>query len=148
MACEISPICNSLFGSLGKTLLTDMVDVELTIWMVKGIYTYRKDHTAESTVFTPWNKKVTPFFSLRCKIQAFKDDQRDEKVLQRVHAFQFLAPPVTQTNPQKRAPGKFRTKIKRPNTPNLPMTNMDTTDSNKVEAPLSVKVCDRFGLMY
>ena len=42
------PICNFIFGSIQTGLLTDTVDVELTIRMVKGIYTYRKDHTAES----------------------------------------------------------------------------------------------------
>ena len=64
------------------TLPTDIVDIEVTVWMDKGIYMYRKDHTMESTVFTPWSKKVTPFPSLRHKIQAYKDDQRDDKVLQ------------------------------------------------------------------
>ena len=38
-------------------------------------------------------------------------------------------------------------KMKRPNTPNLPVTDMDMTDLDKVKAPLSVKVCDRFGPM-
>ena len=31
----------------------DTVDVELTVRMVKGIYTYRKDHMAKSTVLAP-----------------------------------------------------------------------------------------------
>ena len=53
MACEISPICDSLFGSIRTNLLMDTVDVELTVWMIKGIYPYRKDHTTESTIFTP-----------------------------------------------------------------------------------------------
>ena len=49
----------------------DMVDVDSTIQMVKGTYTYKKDHTAESVIFTPLSKKVIPFHSFRCKIQAF-----------------------------------------------------------------------------
>ena len=49
-----------------------MVDADLTIQMVKGIYMYREDHTVESMIFTPWSKKVVPFPSLRCKIQAFQ----------------------------------------------------------------------------
>ena len=81
MACEISPICNFLFGSIRTNLWMDTVDVELTVQMVKGIYTYRKDHTVDSMIFTAWNKKVTPFPSLRCKIQAYQDDQRNVKVL-------------------------------------------------------------------
>ena len=135
-----------------------MVEVELAVWMVKGIYMYGKDHTVESMIFTPWGKKVTPFPSLRHKIQAYKDDQRSGSILQWGNSSQFSALPVTQTNPRKRAPGKIRArwsnkarynpmKMKRPNTPNVPVTNMDTTDSDKIKEPLSVKVCSRFGLM-
>ena len=38
-------------------------------------------------------------------------------------------------------------KMKRPNTPDIPVTNMDMTDLDKMKAPLSAEVCDRFGLM-
>ena len=38
-------------------------------------------------------------------------------------------------------------KTKRPNTPDLLVTKMDMTGSDKVKAPLSVKVCDRIGLI-
>ena len=51
MAREISPVCHFIFGSIWTGLPTDTVDVELTVSMVKGIYTYRKDHMAESKVF-------------------------------------------------------------------------------------------------
>ena len=44
-------MCNFIFGSIHTALPTDTVDVELMIQRVKGIYTYTKDHTAESTVF-------------------------------------------------------------------------------------------------
>ena len=82
MAGEISPICDFLFGSIRTNLMTDTVDIELTVWMVKGIYTYKKDHTIKSSIFTLWSKKVTPLPSLGCKIQAYQNDQRNEKVLQ------------------------------------------------------------------
>ena len=65
MAREISPACDFIFSSIRTSLPTDMVDVDLTIRTVKGIYMYRKDHTAESTIFTPWSKKVIPFPSFR-----------------------------------------------------------------------------------
>ena len=65
MARKISPVCDFIFGSICMSLLMDTVDVELTIRMVKGIYTYRKDHTAESMVFSPWSRTVIPFPSLR-----------------------------------------------------------------------------------
>ena len=109
-------------------------------------------------IFTLWSKKMTPFSSLRCKIQVYKDEQRDEKVLQWGNSLQVSTPPVTQTNLRKRAPGKIRARssnkarynpmnMKRPNTLDLPVTNMDTADSEKVKVPLSGKVCDKFGPM-
>ena len=61
MTREISPVCDFIFRLIRTSLLTDMVDIDLTISTVKGIYTYRKDHTVESTIFTPWSKKVIPF---------------------------------------------------------------------------------------
>ena len=126
--------------------------------MVKGIYTCRKNHTAESMIFTLWSKKVTPFPSLRHKIQACQDDNRSERVLQwnNGNTFQFSAPLMMQNNPRKRAPGKIRVrwsnksryipmKEKRPNTPEMTMNNLDAIDTEK-KVPLSVKICDRFGL--
>ena len=75
MAREISPICDFMFGYIRTSLLMNMVVVDLTVWTVKEIYTYRKDHTMESKINTPWSKKVIPFPSLRWKIQAFQDDK-------------------------------------------------------------------------
>ena len=84
--------------------------------------------------------------------------QRDEKVLQWGNSFQFSTPLVIQTKPRKGASGKIRAKwsnkarynpmkMKRSNTLDLPVTNMDTMHPDKVKATLSVKVCDRFGPM-
>ena len=125
--------------------------------MVKGTYTYRKDHTAESTILTPWNKKVIPFPFLRRKIQVYQDDKRSKMVLpwNNGNTFQFSAPHMTQNNPKKRAPGKIRArcsnksrynpmKAKRPNTPEMIMTNLDTIDKDK-NVPLLVKICDEYG---
>ena len=80
MAREINPMCDFIFGSIHTCLPTDTVDAELTIRTVKGIYTYHKDHTAESTTFSLWSKGVIPFPSLRWKIQAFKDDNNSKQV--------------------------------------------------------------------
>ena len=78
MAREISPVCDFIFWLIRTSLLTDMVDMDLTVRTVKGIYTYKKDHTMESTVFTLWSKKIIPFPSLIQKTQAFKDDKKTE----------------------------------------------------------------------
>ena len=64
MAREISPVCDFIFRSIRTGLPIDTVNVELMVRMVKGIYTYRKDHMAKSTVFSPWSKTIIPFPSL------------------------------------------------------------------------------------
>ena len=99
MAREISPICDFIFGSIHTGLLMDTVDVELTIRMVKGIYTYRKDHMAESTVFSPWSRTVIPFPSLHKKIQAFQDENRQTSAWNKGHATSYFS---TQSQPKCR----------------------------------------------
>ena len=74
MAREISPIWDFIFSSICTGLPTDTVGMELMVRKVKGIYTYRKDHMAESMVFLPWSKTVILFPSLRRKIQAYQDE--------------------------------------------------------------------------
>ena len=110
MAYEISSICDFLFGSIRTTLPTDTVNIEFTVWMVKGIYTYRKDHTAESTIFTPWSRKLIPFPSLRHKIWAYQDGKRNESALSWNNGsmFQFSAPPMTSRNMDNKASSPVR----------------------------------------
>ena len=108
MAIQISPICNFIFGSIQTGLLTDTVDVGLTIRMVKGIYTYRKDHTAESTVFSPWSMTVIPFPFLHMKIQVFQDENRQTSAWNKGHAMSYFS---AQPQPECRCTlGKTRTR--------------------------------------
>ena len=81
MAREISPICDFIFRLLKICLLTDKMDVDLTVRTVKSIYTYRKDHPTESMIFTLWSKKVIPLPSLRWKIQVFQDNKRQNEAM-------------------------------------------------------------------
>ena len=111
MARQISPVCDFIFGSICTSLLTDTVDMEPMIRKVKGIYTYRKDHTAKSMVFSPWSRIVTPFPSLCKKIQAFQSKSRQTTVWDLNNAMlYFSAPPKPKHNPRKHAPGKTRTR--------------------------------------
>ena len=108
MAREISPICNFIFRSICTGLLTDTVDVELTIRMVQGIYTYRKDHMAESTVFSPWSRTLIPFPSLYKKIQAFQGENRQMSAWNKGHATSYFS---AQPQPKCRCTsGKTRTR--------------------------------------
>ena len=75
----------------------DMVDVELTVRMVKGIYTYQKDHMAKSMVFSPWSRTIIPFPSLRRKIQAYHDQNNQTSAWNKGHAMSYFP---TQTQPK------------------------------------------------
>ena len=111
-------MCNFIFGSIHTCLLTEMVNAELTIIMLKGIYTYCKDHTAESTIFSLWSKIVIPFPSLRWKIQAFKDSNSSKQVTttwDNGMMPQFSAPQKPSQSPRKCASGKIRTRWSRCN---------------------------------
>ena len=103
MAREISSVCNFIFRLIRTCLPTDMVDEDLTVWTVKGIYTYKKGHTAESMIFTLWSKKAIPFPSLRWKIQVFQDDKRQEMMISwnDGNTFQFSTPPRMPRNLRK-----------------------------------------------
>ena len=127
-----------LWFNPGQIYWPEKVDIELTVLMVKGIYMYRKDHTAESTTLTPWSKKVTPFpLPETAKFRHIRMVREVSKMLQLGNTFQFSAPPVTQTKPRNRATGKIRArwsnkarynpmKTKRSNTPEISVINMDT----------------------
>ena len=141
MAREINPMCDFIFGSICTCLLTDMVDVELTIRTVKGIYTYHKDHTAESMILSLWSKSLIAFPSLRRKIQAYKDNNKqvtmtwDNGVMP-----QFSTPQKCSQNPRKHASGKIRNRWSRCNHQfNLIKTNRYNTlgaiptDMNKID---------------
>ena len=55
----------------------DMVDVEMTIWTVDGIRTYKRDGTTQVTSYSPWSRQVKPFSSLRKKIVKYKEEKKE-----------------------------------------------------------------------
>ena len=109
MAGEISPVSNFIFGSIHTGLLMDMVDVELTIQTVKGIYMYKKDHTAESLVLSPWSRTIIPFPSLCREIQVFQDENKQMLAWNKSHAMPYFS---AQPQPKCRHTlGKTRTRL-------------------------------------
>ena len=55
----------------------DTVDVEMTIQMVDGIYTYRRDQTTQMTSYSQWSRQVKPFSSPRKKIPDYKQEKKE-----------------------------------------------------------------------
>ena len=44
----------------------------------QGIHTFREDNMTESATCSPWSRWMKLFLSLRKKIEAFKEEKRDE----------------------------------------------------------------------
>ena len=108
MAREISPICNFIFRSIQTGLPMDTVNIELMVRMVKCIYTYRKDHMAESMVFSSWSRTVIPFPSLQRKIKAYQDKNNQTSAWNKGHDAPYFP---TQPQPKHRhTSGKTRTR--------------------------------------
>ena len=110
------------------------------------------DHTAESTIFTPWSKSVTPFPSLRKKIKAFKEDSKGQTTLTWVPL--VSTPRKPPRNPRKCTPGKVRTQWSNCNHHFNPiktnwfnMLRTNPTDINKINVigPICQKACECFG---
>ena len=107
MARRINLVCDFSIGIMHMNLPIDTVDVELTHRTVQGIYIYHKDHTVETTIFTPWSKSVTPFPSLRKKIKASKEESKGQMTL--TWAPSDSTPTRPSKTPRKHTPGKVRT---------------------------------------
>ena len=157
MAGEIHPICDFIFGLIRTCLPTDMVDNELTVRTVKGIYMYKKDHTMEFMIFTPWSKNVIPFPSLRWKIQTYQEDKRQTKATpwNDRNTFQFSTPPKIIRYLRRQTTGKIRTRwsgknwfnpirTRRPNTQDTKVSELNKVE---IKAPIPAKACDSFGLL-
>ena len=78
MAWESKPTCDFLFGFFQCALLEGTIDIELTARMVKGIHSYRKDHTSEQVTCSPRSRQMKPFPSLRKKIGAFEEEKNNK----------------------------------------------------------------------
>ena len=138
MAREINPVCDFIFESIHTGLPMDMVDVEFTIRVVKGIYKYRKDHMAKSTMFSQWSGTITPFPSLQRKIQVYQDRNNQMLAWNKGHAESYFP---TQPQPKCRhTSGKTRTrwsnqrnKFNLIKTEHYNMQNKEMTDFRKID---------------
>ena len=152
MAREINLVCDIFFGFMHTNLPTDMVDMELTVRMVQGIYIYHKDHSAESTIFTLWIKSVTPYPSLKKKIKAFKEDSRGQLTPTGMPVVNTLT--ESPRNPRKCISGKVRTRWSNHNhhfnlikTNQANMLETDLMNENKISIIKCIPqmACKQFG---
>ena len=78
MACELKPSCDFLFRFCQCAFPEDTIYIEVTVRMVKGIHTYRTDHTTKSGTCSPWSRQMKPFPLCRKQIEAFKEEKRNK----------------------------------------------------------------------
>ena len=57
----MAPACNFLFGYFSCTLLEDMIDVDITILMLKGLHTFRKGWAMQVSKCSLWGMGVKLF---------------------------------------------------------------------------------------
>ena len=69
--------CNIDFHYCHCALPKDAVDVEMTIWTVDGIHTYRRHQTAKVTSYSPWGRQKKAFSSLRKKVAKYKEQKKE-----------------------------------------------------------------------
>ena len=92
--------CDFDYHNFCCALPKDTVDVEMTIWMVDGIHTYRRDRTAQVMLYSPWSGQVNPFSSLRKKITKYKEEKMESC---KKKTFNPLAPVRENTFGKKRS---------------------------------------------
>ena len=76
MAVDPVPQCNFLYGFFHFNLLEDTIDVEITMKALKGIHTFRKDHSAQTLVCSPWGSHNESFPSLPRKMEAYMTERQ------------------------------------------------------------------------
>ena len=71
MACKLSADCDLTFGILSCNFLEDTIDVDLKIYTLQGIHTFKKDWNTQVIKCSPWGMDVKLFPSLQKKMVEF-----------------------------------------------------------------------------
>ena len=71
MASQITLMCDFVFRFLRCHLPEDIIDIDLKIHMIQGVYTYKEDCDYCSNKFRPLGIHVTPFEPLKQKMAKF-----------------------------------------------------------------------------
>ena len=96
-------LINFLYRFFQYDLLEDTIDVDITVWTLKGIHIFRKDHSSQSSVCSPWGSLVKPFPSLVKKMEAYIEERWNitnpfSSAQRQIGQFH---PPLKKTPPQK-----------------------------------------------
>ena len=71
MACILEPECNFMHGYFRCLLPEETMDVEVRVKMIRGIHTFRRDHTTQIISCNPWSLWLHPYPSLIRKMKTY-----------------------------------------------------------------------------
>ena len=150
MACSLQPECNFLHSFFRCKLLVEVVDVEVKITSMQGMYIFRRDQTTQLIKRTPWSTRLCPHPTITKKMKTFLEV---EGMMGPIPApVSQFRPPLPDTNPnirknnatekRKRAtPKKFRPATSKPTTVHLPLPGAPPKPKNDAPLP-SIPVCE------
>ena len=120
MACDLEPQCNFLYRFFTCNLTEETIDVEVTVYTLKGIHTFRRDCSTQASICSPWGMRVRPFLSLSKKIKEYREDRQNifnQHVPNRQFPNRPMPSPFTKkpkTTPIKRCHMESRDDIRKP----------------------------------
>ena len=71
MACMLVPQCNFVHRYFRCLLPEETIDAAVTIKTMKGIHTFRRDHTTQIISCKPWSPRLCPYPSLVRRMQTY-----------------------------------------------------------------------------
>ena len=71
MACVLTPQCNFPYKYFQCQLPEDTIDVEVTVWTMKGIHTFKTDCSTQLISCRPWTFIYCPYPSLTKKMKTY-----------------------------------------------------------------------------
>ena len=71
VALKLARQCDLMYGFLTCALPEDMIDMDLKVYMMKGIHTFKKDYKSKNSKHSPWRAEVQPYPTLRKRMVEF-----------------------------------------------------------------------------
>ena len=159
MACILYPECNFLHGYVRCQLPVEMVDVEVKVKKMQGIYTFRRDKTSQVIMCNPWSTSLHPYPSLTWKMKTYLElegklgpKSRPKPQTQPQQTQLQPAQPSTNTMVRK-APGhkasdkrkrtmitkrKYKVKVLTPTTPSNPSSTAPAPHGSHCQNPNTI----------
>ena len=102
MACLLQPECNFLHGFFRCRLPVEVVDVEVKITSMQGMYIFRRDRTMQLIKCTPWSTRLYPHPIIIKKMKTFLEVEGKMGPIPVPAPGNQFRPPLPETNPNVR----------------------------------------------